>query len=129
MIEITVKDVVDSIPVLNSFASKELPAKTAFIAARLLNQINEEYKVFETTREKLVNEYGEHDDDGQLKVRDDGTVYILPERMLEFQNSLQELLDTKITIATDLLPLSSLEQLNFTPAEMHSLLMFIDSEK
>ena len=129
MIQITLQELITSFPALKALADKEVPAKVAFLVAGIINKISEEYKTFENTRESLIRKYGEKDQNGEVKVQDDGTVLITPQWLDSFNHDLQELLETKVTIVNELIPLSALEALNFTANDMRLLMSFINGEK
>ena len=126
MMEIELQTVIDNINVLSELAKKEIPAKAAFIIARILGQITDEYNTYQTSRRQLIEKYGEKDENGNLKTNEDGNAFIRKEDINKFNEELKALVSTKVTILGENIPLSSLENLNFTPGQMYVLAPFIN---
>ena len=76
MIEIKLKAMLDSTDVLRNLAQKELNGRTAYNSAKLLKQIEEEFSIFNETRQKVVDKYVEHDENGNPKINDKTNSFI-----------------------------------------------------
>jgi len=145
MIKITVAELLEAAPVLQSLNQARLPARGAYRATRLMSALGTELKTASESRNKLFLEYGQErrrcvscgeifavdvetcpkcqapkGPDEQSLVRD-----VKPERMEAFLAELKPLLETVIEIAAEPLPLSSIEALEWTPAEMRCLAPFL----
>lgn len=126
MIELTVQEMIDSIPTLRELSNKQLKSKVAFRVARLLREVQAESETFETARINLVKLYGAKDENGELKADENGNTYIEQEHVAEFNNELTDLLNNKITINGDKLNLDDLGDETFTPQQMLSFSAFLE---
>ena len=126
MIELTVRDMIDSIPTLRELSNKQLKSKVAFKVARLLREIQTESETFETARMNLVKLYAEKDENGEIKTDDKGNIYIEQDKIEEFNKELKDLLDNTITINGDKLSLDDLGDETFTPQQMLSFSAFLE---
>ena len=126
MIELTVQEMIDSIPTLKELSSKPLKSRVAYKIARLLRDVKIESETFETARINLVRIYGEKDEDGNLKTDENGNTYIKQNEIREFNSELTDLLNNKITINGDKLKLDDLGDETFTPQQMLSFSAFLE---
>jgi len=126
MIELTVQEMIDSIPTLRDLASKQLKSKVAFRVARLLREVQAESETFETARINLVKLYAAKDENGEIKTDENGNTYIEQDKIEEFNSELKDLLENTITINGDKLKLYDLDDIMFTPQQMVSFGAFIE---
>lgn len=126
MIEVSVKELIDSVPLLNELGAKSLRSRLAFEIARLIKQCSPEVELFESQRKALISKYCDKDENGNPKQTANGDTYIAPESVQDFNNDLVELLNERITINSDKIKLSDIEELNFTPNQMVSFSAFIE---
>ena len=126
MIELTVQDMIDSIPTLRDLSNKQLKSKVAFRVARLLREIQAESETFETARINLVKLYAAKDENGEIKTDENGNTYIEQDKIEEFNKELRDLLDNTITINGDKLSLDDLGDETFTPQQMLSFSAFLE---
>lgn len=126
MIELTVQEMIDSIPTLRELSNKQLKSKVAFRVARLLKAVQAESETFETARINLIKLYGAKDENGELKVDDKGNTFINPDEISQFNNELNDLLNNVITINGDKLSLEDLGDETFTPQQMLAFSAFLE---
>ena len=126
MIELTVKEMIDSIPTLRELSNKQLKSKVAFRVARLLREVQAESETFETARVNLVKLYAAKDENGEIKTDENGNTYIEQDKIEEFNKELRDLLDNTITINGDKLSLDDLGDETFTPQQMLSFSAFLE---
>lgn len=125
MIEIEMRDMLNSMEVLQKLSNKSLKTKVAFQLARIIREVNKEYELFQNSREKLIVKYAEQDENGQPKVNEQNNYQIIPNKINEFNKEIQELLDSHIEINAEPIYIDDIEDLNFTPTEMMMLMSFI----
>lgn len=108
---------VNSIDVLNKLTNLELPIKISYIISKNIIKIDNELKVYNKEREKLIDKYGERDAEGKLKVREDGNINIVDiESWNKANNELLEI-ETEIDIQT--IDLDNIDlDINITPGEL-----------
>ena len=126
MIELTVQEMIDSIPTLRELSNKQLKSKVAYRVARLLREVQAESETFETARVSLIKLYGAKDENGNLKTDENGNTYIEQDKIAEFNSELTDLLTNKITINGDKLNIDDLGDETFTPQQMLSFSAFLD---
>lgn len=126
MIELTVQEMIDSIPTLRELSNKQLKSKVAFRVARLLKAVQTESETFETARINLIKLYGAKDENGELKVDDKGNTFINPDEISQFNSELSDLLNNVITINGDKLSLEDLGDETFTPQQMLAFSAFLE---
>ena len=128
--EITMKDIINLAVPFNKLLGAQLPIKTAYKVAKIKKQIDGEVEVYEDFYKEALQKYGAKDKNGQPKISEDGTQYLLEEgkeeefknRILEIQNIVVDLDEPKISIV-------EIESLNFAPMELVALLPLIEEEE
>lgn len=126
MIQLTVQEMVESIPVLKELSTKTLRGRTSYQIARLMREVQKESELFESARVELVQKYADRDENGKMRTDKNGNTYIAQDDIQKFNEEITELLNNPITINGDKIALSDIEDLDFTPAQMVSLTPFIE---
>lgn len=125
MIKVRLREIIDSTDVLRKLAGENLRGRTAFQISKLLKKLEEELDLFNKTRVEIIKKYGEKDDNGELKTDDNGNVKIVEESVNAFNQEMLDLLNQEIEINANPITLDDLENINFTPAEITTLMPFI----
>lgn len=126
MINISLRELVDSSETMKKLSQKSLKGKTAYYIARLLREIDKELTLFNETRGNLIKKYGEKDENGDLKIDENGICKFIPEEMEKFYSEMNDILNNIIELNANKINLNDLEELNFTPNEMIALEPFIE---
>ena len=79
----------------------QLPIKTTFTLKKLTIKLEAELKLFEETRNGIIEAYGEKNEDGTLKQNENGLINLDLARTVEWQSKIQELME----LDTDVQPL------------------------
>ena len=112
---------VNSVGVLSKLTNLELPIKLSYAFSKNITKIDAELKAYNMEREKLLNKYGEKDEEGKLKLSEKGEVNILDRE--NFNKEIAELLQCESEIDIHLIDLESIDtDIKITPGE----LMIID---
>lgn len=112
---------VNSVGVLSKLTNLELPIKLSYAFSKNITKIDVELKAYNIEREKLLNKYGEKDEEGKLKLSEKGEVNILDRE--NFNKEIAELLQCESEIDIHLIDLEKVDaKINITPGE----LMIID---
>ena len=112
---------VNSVGVLSKLTNLELPLKLSYAFSKNITKIDAELKAYNIEREKLLNKYGEKDEEGKLKLSEKGEVNILDRE--NFNKEIAELLQCESEIDIHLIDLEKVDaKINITPGE----LMIID---
>ena len=128
MIELKIQDLLNSTDALQKLAKMNLKARLAWQVGKLLKVIDEEIQDFNKTRIEVIKKYGNKDENGELITDDKGNCKIEGSNLAIFNKELEELAETKIELQVNRIKISDLEDLDFTPAEMVQLEMFLDME-
>lgn len=126
MITIKIMDLVNGTPALQKLADAPLKAKLAWQISRILKVVDTEMQSFNETRMQLINKYGEKDESGELITDEQGNCRIMPDKLIDFTNEINELVSTEIEINANKIKMENLDDVNFTPGEMATLEPFIE---
>lgn len=108
---------VNSIGVLNKLTNMELPIKLSYAFSKNITKIDRELTAYNKEREKLINKYGEKDEEGNLKTKEDGTINILD--IDSFNKDLKEILEIETEVDIHLIDLEKVDaDINITPGEL-----------
>ena len=88
--------IVNSITVLSKLTNMDLNIKVSYAIAKNISKIEKELEVYNKEKSKLINKYGEKDEEGKLKKNEDETVKIIDteswdkdiKELLEFENEI-----------------------------------------
>nr|DAE09612.1 MAG TPA: Protein of unknown function (DUF1617) [Siphoviridae sp. ctDtx1] len=88
--------IVNSIHVLSKLTNMDLNIKVSYAVAKNISKIEKELEVYNKEKSKLINKYGEKDEEGKLKKNEDETVKIIDteswdkdiKELLEFENEI-----------------------------------------
>ncbi|MGG7215422.1 hypothetical protein ACQPUY_17780, partial [Clostridium nigeriense] len=82
-----------------------------------ITKIDRELTAYNKEREKLINKYGEKDEEGNLKTKEDGTINILD--IDSFNKDLKEILEIETEVDIHLIDLEKVNvDINITPGEL-----------
>lgn len=129
MITVKIMDLVNGTSALQKLAEAQLKAKLAWQVARILKAAEVEIQSFNETRMKLINEYGEKNESGELITDDNGNCKIIPDRLIDFNKELNDLISNEVEINAHKIKMDDLENVNFTPGEITLLEPFIEIDE
>ena len=122
MIKLTINQMTNIFQTLAVLMNQNFSGATAFKIARIAREIGKEMETFEKERTKIVEKYGERDENGQIHADENGNVKIMPSAVTDCNNEFNELLNQEVEINAEMLPEEILEQmLNVTPVQMLAL--------
>lgn len=113
----------------NSLINQKLPIKTSYKLTRFFSSLEEEAKFFNETLEKIIQEYGQKDENGNFVLTENGKgVQIQKDRLQECMAKINELNDIEVHLEYE--PKFTLDELEPLNLEMKyiSLLMPYISE-
>ena len=128
MIQLTVKEMLDSMESLRELSQRSMTGRLAFQLARILREIDKEYNLFQESRTNLIKKYADYDENGQVKQDEQGNVLLKKSEINNFNTDLQELIATTITINSDPISAEQIYDQAFTPQQMMVLLPFINEK-
>lgn len=130
---LTYADLSGICPIIEKIMDKNLPISIGHKIQRNFKKLNEAFQEFEQSRSKLMEKYGEKDDDGNLVVDKNQRVKIVD--VQAFEKEFSDLLATEVEIQLDTFAFKALEDMessgrydNITPREQAALEFMIKEE-
>lgn len=122
--KLTNRKIIDSTTTLNSLAQKQLPIKVSYAIAKNVSKIENELKIYNSERKKLLDKYCIKDEEGKNKIDENNQLKIKDEHLKDWNKEINELLDIEVEIDIHKFKESDLMCCNFeiSPSE----LMLID---
>ena len=109
---------VNSVQVLRKLNNAELPVRVSYKLAKNIKNIDKELKIYEEEKQKLINKYGEKDEEGKLKTKEDGSINITDTE--NWNKDIKELLEIEAEINIEKINIDELGKSDFkiTPSEL-----------
>lgn len=126
MIETTVSSLLTIKPVLQQLANTEMAARDSFTVLRMLKVIDKEYETIESTQRKMLELFGEKDENGNYKSDGHGGALIRKECTDTFAQQMNELLKMELKLECGKLKLDLLDSLKLTPNQLLKMEEFIE---
>ena len=102
-----------------------MPARTAFKVARLIRELDKENEMFDKQRIDIVTRYAKRDENGDM-VEENNQVLIDDDKMQQFQDEFNALLDTEVEVNAEKLDIEDLGDIELTPKQIMNLEKFIN---
>ena len=113
---------------IKEMQEQKLPFKISLILAKNLTILNKEMEFYIEQERKFALEYLETDENGQFVQEGDGVFRIKEGKEEECRNARVELNEFTCECELRKLPMSALENLEFTPKQLAALDVIIDEE-
>lgn len=126
MIELTVKEVMESVGVLNEIMEQPFHGALAFKISRIIRELRKEVESFNTERDKIIRVFSEKDENGKPVLLENGNIKIRSDLVKECNDEFEKLLGTSIEINAEKLDLNELDEIEITPKKMESILVLVD---
>jgi hypothetical protein len=126
MIKIKLSDVVNATETFNKIMQQSFKGSLAFKIARLARELDKEMQTFNSERQKIIQKYGEKDENGELKIDENGNVKFENSKIQEINDEFNSLLNTELEINADKLPMDSIDAFEITPQEMLGIEVFFE---
>lgn len=126
MINTHLRNIVESADIMRELSNKSLKGRAAFRVARLLRELEKEFTLFNEKRMDLIKEYAQKDENGEIKSDENGNVTLDQDRLNEFYQSLDELLNADVEINAEKIDSEDLGDIEITPAQIINLEAFIN---
>lgn len=104
--------------VINKLGASELSFKTSYKLQKMMKKFVEEQKLYEASKQKIIEKYGARTEDGKLDIID-GKVNLIHEHKEDWLNQLNEL--NSIEIDHVYFTLDELEHAKLTPIEVATI--------
>ena len=109
--------------VYETILEKNLPFSLAYKLNKLAEAVNKELEFYRNNMTKLIDEYAEKEN-GQPVLLENGDIKIIPEKITECQQRINELQNVEITIDVSFTP-AELEPLEMSIKDLQNLMPFI----
>lgn len=129
MIELTVKEVMESVGVLNEIMEQPFHGALAFKISRIIRELRKEVESFNAERDKIIRVFSEKDENGKPVLLENGNIKIRSDLVKECNDEFEKLLGTSIEINAEKLDLDELDEIEITPKKMESILVLVDDEE
>jgi len=126
MITVKLSDIINSVDTFQIIMQQSFKGSLAFKIARLARELNREMEIFNSERQKILNEYCVKDKNNNLEADENGNVKIIPDKISEFNEIFANLLDTTIDINADKLPADQMDSFEISPQQMLNIEMFFE---
>lgn len=107
--KVSLFEIYSSVSVLNKLVDLPLPAKSSYKFVKIMKKFNDELKILEDERQKLINKYGEEKENA---------VTVKNENKETFLKEFTELLETQIEVDWEPISVDSLGQVELSVAEI-----------
>lgn len=105
---------------LQKLSTEPLPLKTAFKLKGTIKVVKEEFGKYEDVRKEALQRHGQKNEDGSLKINDQGNVQFSAEGIQAFANEVGELTGLDVQVPT--LTLAELgDKVTLSASELESL--------
>lgn len=128
MIELTMRELVDSVESLQYILDQPVRARTAIRIANLIETVERENIKYNNIRNDLIKKYAIKNENNEL-VNNNGNYNISPENINVFNEELNKVLNTNVTLNVDLLNDSDFEQMELSPLQIIRLKKYIKKEE
>lgn len=126
MITMTVNDLLNVIPVLRELLNKPFKGATAFKLARLMRELDKETTLFEESRQKLAEKYGERDENGNFVFSENGNIQLQADKLEECNAEMLGLLNTTIEVNADKISMEAFDDIDLAPAQVMAIDVLVD---
>lgn len=110
---VSLREIVEGMPALNTLSVQPLDTKTAYRISRVLRAVNDEMKLFEEQRVALLDKFGTKGD-GQYS-------FETPEAREDFEREYKELLSVEVELHIASIKVDELTGIKIAPADLAAL--------
>lgn len=118
--KLTNRKIVNDANFLGTLTQKQLPVKVSYAIAKNISKIENELKIYNIERQKLIDKYCVKDEEGNNVIDENNQLIIADENMTDWNNAINELLDIEVEIDIHKFNINDLMYSNveFTPSEL-----------
>ncbi|MGL5153087.1 MAG: hypothetical protein ACRC7N_21210 [Clostridium sp.] len=109
---------------IGNITSIQMPVKASYAISKNVKKLEKEAKIYNLEREKLLNKYGEKNEDGTLKVSENGSINIID--IENWNNDITELLDIENEIDIHTFNINEILHCNMSAKEINLISFMIE---
>ena len=125
MIKLTMGEILNAAPVLTKLTNQNFSGAATFKIARLLRALDKEITTFEETRTKMIQTYGEKDENGEL-LKKEGQIHVMADKIETFNQEMNSLLKSEVEINSEKLSIEYFDNIEMTPLEANLIEMIVE---
>ena len=103
---------------MRTLGDKPLRGKLAYKVGKIIQQVSNELELYDKARRELLEKKKKKNENGSLKINDDGNVLVLKENIPIYNEEIKKLNETEIELNAVELDLDDFENIEMTPKEM-----------
>lgn len=126
MIVVKLSAILNSMNVLRELSTKPLKGRAAYQLGKIIKKADEEFALFNETRQGLIEQYAIKDENGEFVLDKNGSYTFKGNDMKTFMDEIKSVMDSEVELNAAKVKLEDLEELSFTPAQMVLLEEFIE---
>lgn len=115
------RKIVDSLSTLKTIAQKQLPVKVSYAISKNISKIESILNIYNKEKEKLLEKYGEKDEEGQLKSNEYGQIVINKSCEKDWEKDINDLLEIENEIDIHKFSIDLLGEYSMSPIELTSI--------
>ncbi|CEQ08613.1 Uncharacterised protein [[Clostridium] sordellii] len=119
--KLTNRRIVNDANMISNIANKELPVKVSYALSKNISKIENELKIYNTERQKLLDKYCIKDENGKLKIDENNNLKISDEFTEVWEKEFQELQNIEVEIDIHRFKLDELADYKITPVELMAI--------
>lgn len=105
----------------------DMPFALSYKFNKLISIVESNENFYNSKVRELLQQYGEHDDNGQL-IQDESGIHLIPETQVEFHEKLADLREVEVADKLPTFTLTELECLSISPQDLYPLMSLIVEE-
>ena len=122
------KEIYNMYDAISALSKEKTAMPTAYYIAKNTKIIKEEASAIDEARQKLILEFAEKDENGEIISQESGMVKISDEKVALFSEELNKLFEVEIEVGMVKIPLSSLQSINIPINLVENLLPIIKDD-
>jgi hypothetical protein len=125
--KLTLKDADNIYNVLSKFNDQKLPIRLSYKIMKIVSGLETELDFYKRELQNIIQDCGEHDEEGNLIYTDDNqNIKLQQDKVEEFNERYFELINMDIDFKQFNFKLAELENLELTPKDLYILNNFIE---
>lgn len=121
-------NLLNSIEPLQKIGQQELNGVQAYKIAKMINAVSKQLELYNKTRQELLNQYAQKDENNNLKIIDNDKIVIIKDKINEFNNKLEQLNNLQIELNINMFDLNDLHEIKLSPREFSEILWLINEK-
>jgi hypothetical protein len=117
---------IENVQKLGGVAQKQLPVKVSYAISKNISKIESELKVYDKERQKLIEKYGEKDENNKVVADEKGQIKF--EDKDGWDKDIKVLLEIENEIDIHKFSIDELNGFNISPAELQAIDYMIDDK-